>query len=77
MSGDTPGVVITTRDIYDKVVEVGGKVDGMLAAHERIREQVGDHEERLRAAERWRYALPVSVLLGGLSATSTLLATLL
>lgn len=77
MSGEGPGVVITTRDIYDKVVEVGGKVDGMLAAHERIREQVHDHEERLRAAERWRYALPISVLLGVLSATSTLLATLL
>jgi hypothetical protein len=76
MSAADPGVVITTRDIYDKVVEVGGKVDGMLAAHERTREQVRDHEQRIRATERWRYALPVSVLLGVMSAASSVLVTL-
>ncbi|MFC6884677.1 MULTISPECIES: hypothetical protein [Actinomadura] len=73
--GDLAGVVITTRDIYDKVVELGGKVDGMGAAHEQVRAQVADHEQRLRATERWRYALPVSVLLGTLSAALSFLGT--
>jgi hypothetical protein len=70
------GVMITTRDIYDKLVELGGKVDGSMAAHERTREQVMDHEQRLRATERWRYALPLSFLFAALSTVMSLLTSL-
>lgn len=73
---EPPGVVITARDIYDKLVELGGKVDGMLAAYEQLRLQVADHEQRLRAAERWRHALPVSVLLAIVSAAASVLTTM-
>ncbi|MFC0039337.1 hypothetical protein [Actinomadura rayongensis] len=71
-----PGVIITARDIYDKLVALGGKVDGMLTTFEQIRAQLADHEQRLRASERWRYALPLSVVLGLLSAVASIVAGL-
>ncbi|MEO3787643.1 hypothetical protein ABGB12_30325 [Actinocorallia sp. B10E7] len=70
------GFMITTRDIYDKLIELGSKVDSSLAAHERIREQVIDHEQRLRATERWRYTLPLSFLFAALSTVVSLLSSL-
>ncbi|MQY07745.1 hypothetical protein [Actinomadura macrotermitis] len=74
MMNETHSVLITARDIYDKLVELSGKVDGSLAAHEQLRLQVIDHEQRIRAVERWRYTLPASLLLGVMSAVASILA---
>jgi hypothetical protein len=60
-------VVITLRDVYDKVVSVEGTV-------QTIRGQAGtvaDHEARIRKLERCLYALPP---MGGLSIGSLLYA---
>ncbi|MFI6516860.1 hypothetical protein ACIBF1_14965 [Spirillospora sp. NPDC050679] len=73
---DNPGVVITSRDIYDKLVELSGKVDGVLAAHEHLRMQMADHEQRLRSLERWRYTLPISLLVAVLSAVAAVISAL-
>ena len=50
-------VVITNKDIYEKVT----RMEGALAV---LMPQVPDHETRLRALERWRYALPTSLIMG-------------
>jgi hypothetical protein len=55
---DSGQVVITNKDIYEKVT----KMEGALAV---LMPQVPDHETRLRALERWRYALPTSLVMGG------------
>lgn len=51
-------------DVRDRLTRIEGKLDllGMqhttsTAASERI---ANDHEQRLRALERWKYALPIT-----------------
>jgi len=47
-----PGVRVTLRDVWTEVRSLGALV-----------EQVKDHERRIRATERWLYALPPSLLM--------------
>lgn len=51
---ETGQVVITNKDIYEKVVKMEGALNVLMP-------QVPDHENRLRSLERWRYALPTSL----------------
>lgn len=60
-------VVITLRDVYDKVVSVEGSMQSVSG----LGPQVVDHESRLRRLEKWHYAFPASLLC---SAGSVLLA---
>jgi predicted nucleic acid-binding Zn-ribbon protein len=68
-SPDPLGVQIGAREIYDKVTEVGSKVDRLTDQHEVLRSELldfrttvaefrADHEKRLRALERNRWPLP-------------------
>lgn len=51
-------VVITLRDVYDKVASMEGSVQSMSG----VGPQVVDHESRLRRLEKWHYAFPASLL---------------
>lgn len=58
------GVVITSREIYDAVVRLTGRVDVLIEQQTAVREDLQDHEARLRSLERSRWPLPaVSVLI--------------
>ncbi|MBH1936494.1 hypothetical protein I5Q34_19805 [Streptomyces sp. AV19] len=56
------GVRIGAREIYDEVVALRTEMRTMGQENEGARAELADHEERLRALERWRYALPISVI---------------
>lgn len=57
-------VVIGAREIYDAVVRVSGKADGIALQLTALVADVQDQESRIRALERGRWPLPsVAVLL--------------
>jgi hypothetical protein len=55
--------VITLKDVYQEVQKMRGSVDSMSSQAR----TVTDHEARLRALERWRYALPTSIVVAAAS----------
>ncbi len=64
------GVVITSREIYDAVVRLTGRVDVLIEQQSQVRTQLQDQEQRLRTLERARWPLPalsVLIALGSLS----------
>ena len=67
MAAENPSTV-TLLDIYTRQVQLDSKVD---VIHEQLK-AIPDHEDRIRALERWRYALPMSLVLAVLSAAVTL-----
>lgn len=52
-------LVITLKDVYIEVTRLRDTVNLMTPQAT----QLADHENRLRSAERWRYSLPVSLVL--------------
>lgn len=67
------GVTIGAREIYDAVVSLRDDVRSMGQTHETAGKTLDDHEERIRGIERWRYAVPASVLLAAGSVVTTFL----
>lgn len=61
-------VIITSREIYDAVVRLTGRVDVLIEQQAATRDDVTDHESRLRALERARWPLPSVALLTSLAA---------
>ena len=53
-----------------------GKLSAQLDVIDERLKSIPDHETRIRALERWRYALPTSVLLGLGSATAAVVSVL-
>ncbi|WP_233290260.1 hypothetical protein [Kitasatospora sp. MBT66] len=39
-------------------------VRGLTQTSESVRAELADHEDRLRQIERWRYAVPATVVMG-------------
>lgn len=88
---DPLGVQIGAREIYDrlgdvdrKVSEVGSKVDRLVDAQGAIREDVAelredirDHEDRLRTLERGRWPLPSLAALCSIAAVAIALIGLM
>ena len=78
VAADGGGVSITLKDVWqaqtattDKIGEINvsltrilGHMDAQLSKNSLTDRELADHEGRLRALERWRYALPTAVLLG-------------
>ena len=65
-----PGVVITSREIYDAVVRLTGRVDVVIEQQNHTAQMAQDHETRLRAVERSRWplhSLTALVALGALA----------
>lgn len=50
--------VITSREIYDAVVRLTGRVDVLIEGKTHTDRDVTDHEGRLRVLERARWPLP-------------------
>ncbi|WP_204039811.1 hypothetical protein [Acrocarpospora phusangensis] len=59
-------------DTRDRLTRIEGKIDLIGMQHTASETVSRDHEERIRAIERWKYALPVSAL-GALVAAATAL----
>lgn len=65
-----PGVVITSREIYDAVVRLTGRVDVVIEQTNQLAHQGQDHEARIRQIERSRWplhSLTALVALGALA----------
>lgn len=67
------GVTIGAREIYDAVVALREDVRTLTHDHESVDQSLKDHEERIRGLERWRYAMPTSILLAVGSVVATVL----
>ncbi len=52
------GVTITSREIYDAVVRLTGRVDVLITQQGEASKDLQDHENRLRVLERARWPLP-------------------
>lgn len=51
-------VFVGLKEIYEKVVALGVKVDVLLSQHTDVVNDVKDHESRLRSLEKARWPLP-------------------
>jgi len=73
VTGDPLGpIVITSREVYDAVVRLTGRVDVLISQQTTHQAEIADHENRLRVLERARWPLPslaVVVALGSLGVT--------
>lgn len=67
-SGMLSGVVITSREIYDAVVRLTGRVDVLIAQQETTKSEIQDHEARLRSLESARWPLPAASVIISLAA---------
>lgn len=66
--GDPLAVRITGREIYDAVVRLTGRVDVLIEQQTAAREDLTDHENRLRSLERRQWPLPAVSLLVAMGA---------
>lgn len=72
--GDDGGVRITLREIYDALVGVQANVGSMTEQMGQVLARVEDHEQRIRNTERWVLAVPVSAVVGILTAVVSIMA---
>ncbi len=61
-------IVITSREVYDAVVRLTGRVDVLITQQQAAAAETADHETRLRSLERARWPLPSASLLIALAA---------
>lgn len=67
------GVVnIGAREIYDQLVALRVDVHTLTTTNTAVQEKLNDHEQRIRANERWRYSVPVAALGALISAGITI-----
>ena len=52
------GVIVTSREIYDAVVRLTGRVDVLIEQHNAHSTEIADHESRIRVLEKARWPLP-------------------
>ena len=64
------GAVVTAREIYDAVVRLTGRVDVLIEQQTATRQNVTDHETRLRSLERSRWPLHSAAVLISLAAVA-------
>lgn len=76
--GTDPGVYISSAQMYqemralhDAVTRVETKLDGLRDDNAAVREDLADHEMRLRALERGRWPLPTVAALAGVAGAAT------
>ncbi|MFB7643893.1 hypothetical protein ACFC0S_03145 [Streptomyces sp. NPDC056084] len=70
---DPLGVTIGAREIYDQLVGMREDVRNLTQAQEGVSRTLADQEDRLRALERWKYAIPPTVVMAVGSLVSALL----
>lgn len=71
------GHTVTAADIYGELRQLSGQLQTSITQQELIRQQMTDHEQRLRALEAWRYALPLSALSAVAAAIAAIIAAVL
>ncbi len=57
------GVVITFREIYAEMQRLVGELRDVNIAIKSHEKRSDDLEQRVRALEKWRYALPVALII--------------
>jgi len=71
MSDDLGSVTIGAREIYDELVAMRAEVQESTLTHAAVAAKLTDHEDRIRAVERWKYSpavtLATSVLAAGVA----------
>lgn len=72
MADDPLGVTISAREIYDQIVGLRVDVQSLTQSNTAVQETLADHETRIRAGERWRYAVPTAALGAVISAGITI-----
>lgn len=75
MSEPTGGgnvIVVTLKDVYIELM----KIKETLGELKNSADKVPDHETRIRALEKWRYALPPAIILALMSAIVSVLGLL-
>ncbi|WP_327065927.1 hypothetical protein OH807_33580 [Kitasatospora sp. NBC_01560] len=70
------GVVIGPREIYDQLVGVREDVRSLAQSSATVDQMLKDHEDRVRALERWRYGVVASGLAGGTALAADVVARL-
>jgi len=73
MGEPEPSVRITLREVYDQVVGMRDDVRSLAQDREATDRKLGDHEERLRVIERWKYGVPIASLAAIASAVAAVL----
>lgn len=68
--------VITLKDVFTMVTKLVGQQEAIHARNLMADQIHTDHETRLRALERWRYAVPASVVISAGSIASGVLVLL-
>jgi hypothetical protein len=68
--------MITLKDIFTMVTKLVGQQEAIHQRNATADQLHTDHEQRLRILERWRYAMPASILVG-LSSLATAVVALL
>jgi hypothetical protein len=46
-----------------RLARIEAKLDVVVSQHSTAEKRLDDHEQRLRATERWQYAFPVATIL--------------
>lgn len=59
---DPLGVTISAREIYDQIVGLRDDVRSLVQSNAEVGKVLDDHESRLRAVERWKYAVPTATV---------------
>ncbi len=70
------GIIITSREIYDAVVRLTGRVDVLITQQAENTSDLSDHENRIRSIERSRWPLPTVSALISLGALAVALIKL-
>lgn len=68
------GVIISSREIYDVVVRLTGRVDVLISQNEEQKSDISDHELRIRQLERNRW--PIHLLTALIAAAALVVAVL-
>lgn len=71
-----PDAVITLKDVFTMVTKLVGQQEAINQRNLNADQLHIDHEQRLRALERWRYALPASIVVS-LGSIGTAVASLI
>jgi hypothetical protein len=68
------GYTVTAADIYGELRQLSGQLSTAITQQEISRQQIQDHEARLRSLEAWRYALPVSAVSAIIAAVAAVIS---
>lgn len=71
------GVMIQSREIYDAIVRLTGRVDVLIAQHDEHKNKIQDHESRIRNLEINRWPLSSLTILIALAAIALTVFNLL